>query len=64
VGSTPTGAEILAGFHKFTNETLGGLIAPVTWKPNQTSITNCYFVVATKNGKWVAPDGFGPRCAP
>jgi branched-chain amino acid transport system substrate-binding protein len=65
VGSgTPTSAEVLAGFHKFKNESLGGLIAPVTWEPNQTSITNCYFVVATKGGKWVAPNGYGPRCAP
>jgi branched-chain amino acid transport system substrate-binding protein len=64
VGSTPTSAQILAGLHKFKDETLGGLIAPVTWKPNQATLTNCYFVVATKNGKWVAPNGFGPKCAP
>jgi branched-chain amino acid transport system substrate-binding protein len=62
VGDNPTSAEILAGLHKFKNETLGGLIAPVTWKPNQTSLTNCYFVVATKDGKWVAPNGYGPQC--
>jgi branched-chain amino acid transport system substrate-binding protein len=64
VGSTPTGPQILAGLHKFKNQTLGGLIAPVTWKPNQTTLTNCYFVVATKNGKWVSPNGNGPQCAP
>jgi branched-chain amino acid transport system substrate-binding protein len=64
VGTTPTSDEILAGLHNFKNETLGGLIAPVTYKAGETSFTNCYFVVATKNGKWVAPNGYGPRCAP
>jgi branched-chain amino acid transport system substrate-binding protein len=63
VGANPTPEAVLAGLHKFNKETLGGLIAPVTWKPNQTALTNCYFVVATKDGKWVAPSGFGPQCA-
>jgi branched-chain amino acid transport system substrate-binding protein len=64
VSKYPSGEEILTGLHKFKDETLGGLIAPVTYKASESSYTNCYFVVATKDGKWVAPNGYGPRCAP
>lgn len=58
-----TSAEIFKGLWTLKNETLGGLIAPVSFSEGQPSAKGrCWFPTAIQDGKWVAPQGAVPRC--
>ncbi|WP_040690264.1 ABC transporter substrate-binding protein [Nocardia vinacea] len=46
------------------DETLGGLVPPVTFTKGQTSTVNCYFVWKVSGGNYTAPNGTSSTCAP
>ncbi|GAA0617510.1 hypothetical protein GCM10009547_19700 [Sporichthya brevicatena] len=57
--ANPTSADVIKGLYTIKNETLGGLVAPLTFTPKlpRDGITSCYFLVAISQGKFVAPEG-------
>jgi branched-chain amino acid transport system substrate-binding protein len=59
-----TSASIKKGLYTMKGETLGGLAPPLTFVPGQANLQNCYFVLGISNGKFTAPDGLKPSCAP
>ena len=59
-----TSASILAGLYTLKDETLGGLAPPLTFVKGQANLHNCYFVIGITGGKFVAPNGITPSCAP
>jgi branched-chain amino acid transport system substrate-binding protein len=60
-----TSASVLAGLYALpSDETLGGLTAPLHFTEGQFSLDNCYFQVAIKNHKYVSPAGSKYECAP
>ena len=59
-----TSAAIMRGLWTITDETLGGLIAPVTFiEGKPTPQGRCWFPTAIEDGQWTAPKGPTPRCA-
>jgi branched-chain amino acid transport system substrate-binding protein len=59
-----TSASITRGMYTLKNETLGGLTPPLTFIKKKSPQINCYFIIGMDNGKWVAPQGNQPSCAP
>jgi branched-chain amino acid transport system substrate-binding protein len=59
-----TSASIKKGLYTMKGETLGGLAPPLTFKPGQTNLQNCYFVLGISNGKFTSPNGLKTACAP
>lgn len=59
-----TSTQLLAGLGKITQETLGGLIAPVTITPGQKHATSsgCVFYQLLSTDGWTAPRGSRPVC--
>ncbi|WP_019873423.1 ABC transporter substrate-binding protein [Sporichthya polymorpha] len=57
--ASPTSADIVKAMYTVKNETLGGLVAPLTFTPKlpREGITSCYFLVAISKGKYTAPEG-------
>jgi branched-chain amino acid transport system substrate-binding protein len=62
VTGVPTSADILAGLQKFTNETLGGFISPVTFTNPANKIGNCGFVTEIQNSQFVEGNNGQPLC--
>jgi branched-chain amino acid transport system substrate-binding protein len=63
----PTSQDVLNGLYQIKNETLGGLApAPLTYTAGAESNPHvpCWFVLAIKNHKLVAPQGMKTNCAP
>jgi branched-chain amino acid transport system substrate-binding protein len=59
--SDVTPASIKKGLYALKNETLGGLVPPLNFKPGQINLHNCYFTYTLQNGKYVEPDS-QPTC--
>jgi branched-chain amino acid transport system substrate-binding protein len=59
---TPTSKELLTGLYSLQKETLGGMTPPLTYKRGTPTPINCWYWVATKNGKFVTPGGLKPVC--
>jgi branched-chain amino acid transport system substrate-binding protein len=58
-----TSADLLNGLYTVHNETLGGLIGPVTYSRSAKSqVANCYFVSLLQNGQWTEPLGAKAQC--
>jgi branched-chain amino acid transport system substrate-binding protein len=51
--SDVTSASIKKGLYALKNETLGGLVPPLNFKPGQANLHNCYFTYALQGGKYV-----------
>ncbi len=63
IGATPTSQQLLAGLWSFRNQTLGGLVGPLTFNKGQPATPmNCFFPMAFQNGKFVAPQGGNHVC--
>ena len=60
--SPVTSAQIIAGLHKISNDTLGGMAPPLTYKAGQPNPVHCWFYVGIQNGKFTAPNGSTPSC--
>ena len=50
-----TSASLKKGLYALSNETLGGLTAPFTFKQGQPNLNNYYFVWGIKGGKFAIP---------
>jgi branched-chain amino acid transport system substrate-binding protein len=62
LGDSPTANGVIQGLYSLKNETLGGIIAPVTFVAGQIRVPTCYFVMQAKNHQWTLPDGTAPNC--
>jgi branched-chain amino acid transport system substrate-binding protein len=61
----PTSDAILKGLWSLRADDLGGLTYPLSFAQGQTATkTACWFLIGTKDSKWVSPDGFQRHCAP
>jgi branched-chain amino acid transport system substrate-binding protein len=61
--STVTAASVKKGLYALKGETLGGLVAPLTFTPVKANLTNCYFNYTLDAGKFVESDNMKPTCA-
>ena len=67
LGATPakvTSADVLRGLYTISNDTIGGLLPPITFTSGQTGspVGQCWFVDQVKDKEWVAPHGATPVC--
>ncbi len=63
LGATPTSQDLLAGLWSFHNQTLGGLVGPLTFgKGKPAADMRCIFPMTIKNEKFVAPLGGNDIC--
>ena len=58
----PTSNELFTGLYSLHDETLGGMVPPLTYKKGAVTAINCWYWIATKNGKFVMPYGSKPVC--
>ncbi|MGH3248105.1 MAG: ABC transporter substrate-binding protein [Trebonia sp.] len=63
IGPNSTSADLLNGLYMMHNQTLGGLIGPVTYsKSAATQVASCYFVSLLEHGQWTEPLGAKAPC--
>ena len=63
VGPSSTSADLVTGLYTLHDETLGGLIGPVTFsRAAKVQTANCYFVSLLQNGQWTDPLGTKAQC--
>jgi branched-chain amino acid transport system substrate-binding protein len=61
--TAPTAKAILEGMWTFKNETLGGLVQPLTFTKDQNAPRQaCWWPIVLEKGKWTAPNGVDVRC--
>jgi branched-chain amino acid transport system substrate-binding protein len=59
----PTPADVLSGLYSLKGETLGGLIQPAAFTPDQkTRGSSCFFPLVIKDKQWAAPLGAKQEC--
>lgn len=64
IGPASTPQDVINALYGLHDETLGGLIGPVTFNKSDASHTStCYYVNALKDGKWTDPLGSEPKCS-
>ncbi len=61
-GDNPTTQAVYSGLYGLDGSTLGGLAPPLTFKAGQPNLVNCFYLVRSSNGKYVAPQGDTPIC--
>jgi branched-chain amino acid transport system substrate-binding protein len=64
LGASPTPADVKRGLYALKSETLGGLVAPLTYTQGKPAMNTCYFTIGIQDGQFVAPDGATPTCIP
>jgi branched-chain amino acid transport system substrate-binding protein len=64
ISPTSTGEDVKKGLFALKDETLGGLIGPVTFANENTppAFPTCYFFISIADGKWTSPDGGDAKC--
>jgi branched-chain amino acid transport system substrate-binding protein len=63
LSDNPTVAELRDNLWKVKSDTLGGFMAPVTYRKDQPAIpSTCIFLWGVKNHKFYAPQGTKPSC--
>jgi branched-chain amino acid transport system substrate-binding protein len=62
IGPNSTGANVKTGLYALKNETLDGLIGPVTYTPGKVTFPTCNFVLSIENGTFTSPQGGGAQC--
>jgi branched-chain amino acid transport system substrate-binding protein len=63
LGNDATAASVKKGLYALANETLGGLVPPLTFKQGPHSV-NCWFVGAIQGGAFTTPQGLKTDCEP
>jgi branched-chain amino acid transport system substrate-binding protein len=53
IGPTSTPADVRAGLYQVKDETLGGVIPPVTYTSGKPTVLNCWFNLSIKSGKLI-----------
>lgn len=68
ISDSPTPAELLVGLHALRNETLGGIVPPLTFPQGRSrvNVNHCLVVGRVTNGKFAMKDGDPDKfvCAP
>ncbi|HYT38485.1 MAG TPA: ABC transporter substrate-binding protein, partial [Acidimicrobiia bacterium] len=60
---TPTSQAVLDGMWSFKDETLGGLVQPLTFTKGQNAPRQpCWWPLVLTGGKWTAPNGVNVKC--
>jgi branched-chain amino acid transport system substrate-binding protein len=63
IGPNSSSADLVNGLYSLHDETLGGLIGPVTYNRADTSHADgCYFVSKLGSGQWTDPFGGQAQC--
>lgn len=62
IGPDSTGADVKKGLYALKNETLDGLIGPVTYTPGKVTLPTCNFIMSIEGGKYTSPQGAGAQC--
>jgi branched-chain amino acid transport system substrate-binding protein len=63
IGPTSTPAEMVNALYQVKDETLGGLIGPVTYsKSDAMPLAKCYFATLLHGGAYTSPFGAAPIC--
>jgi branched-chain amino acid transport system substrate-binding protein len=61
--AAPTAQAVLEGMWTFKNETLGGLVQPLTFTKGQKAPRQaCWWPIVLVKGKWTAPNGVDVKC--
>ncbi len=59
----PTAQAILEGMWSFKDETLGGLVQPLTFTKGQNAPRQaCWWPIVLEKGQWTAPSGVNVKC--
>jgi branched-chain amino acid transport system substrate-binding protein len=59
----PTTDAILDGLWSLQNDTLGGLVPPLTFvRDRPATPRTCWFAMVVKDRRWESPDNFTPNC--
>jgi branched-chain amino acid transport system substrate-binding protein len=64
VGATPTAQDIYNGLYALHGTTLDGFSPPLNFVKGQPTTVSCFYLVAIKNGHYVAPQGAHYDCEP
>jgi branched-chain amino acid transport system substrate-binding protein len=63
-GAVTSQSLVQALYNLPKNDTLGGLAPPLNFTAGQIALNDCWFVLGISGGKYVAPQGATPTCAP
>lgn len=64
VGGPPTSAQLVNGMYAIPKgSTMGNMTPPLSYKRGQLSHVRCWYSIATRAGRWVAPNGLQTSCA-
>jgi branched-chain amino acid transport system substrate-binding protein len=63
-GAHITSASLATSAWAIKGETLGGLAPPLTFTKGKPYLVDCYFTTGITDGKFDAPKGLTPACAP
>jgi branched-chain amino acid transport system substrate-binding protein len=61
---TSTPADVKKALYSLKNETLGGLVSPLTFTPGKPAFTPCWFTGQIEGGKFTSLAGDKPTCLP
>jgi branched-chain amino acid transport system substrate-binding protein len=61
-GNSPTAQSMYSGLYALNASTLGGLAPPLTYKVGQPANINCFFLIRSQDGKYIAPNGDSATC--
>lgn len=62
-GADVTPAGLIKALTTISNDRIGGLAAPITYRAGKPALDfKCWFVMQAKNGKWTAPQGDRLSC--
>jgi branched-chain amino acid transport system substrate-binding protein len=64
LGDNATSGQLLQGLYSLHNETLGGLVPPLTFTQGQPTQITCWFYMGIRDGAFTTPQGLAPDCAP
>lgn len=62
IGPDSAPADVKKGLYALKDETLDGLISPITYVEGKPTVVSCYFVAGIKDGAFTAPAGSTPKC--
>ena len=62
--SLVTADSVRAGLYELRGETLGGIVAPITYRRDRPNLLNCYFGISIAGGVLTPANAAQPTCAP
>jgi len=59
---SPSAQSVYNGLYALNGSTLNGLAPPLTFKAGQPNVINCFYLIRSSDGKYIAPQGDTPIC--